>query len=433
MKIKLLFLGLAIAAIASSCSKKHDVNTVPPVYVSHPISKDTLSGAIKGTLLAGKTYYASGNLYVHHGDTLTAQPGAKLLFFGTGTAGSGSTYSLYCSGVLNFQGTKTSHVVLGTSAPNPTWPNGYWGGINCDSASTYVNLQWTDVSYTGGADTLNGNQYALSVLGAYPGHTFKSNTVVIVENCTFSYGYDDVMRFTGPIQISIRGNITRKEGGPDGDGISVKHGVIGDICYNYCWSGANNSIKSDEYSSDPTQHTHVNFYNNTIINGGWRKQGEESAGFKIGDYSQVSVFNNLIINCRNGLRIRSNADTTYMKGKYGNNYFYAAVDSVVHNFYPSYEWGRPQPTDIISTGPGNLDPLIVNFDPRVDAAGTGATVGGTIIYTDQNNPHLQPTSPAIGKGNTNAPTTNVGSLSKFMPGKDIGAFQSDGSGNQILN
>jgi len=435
MKIRLLLFGVALMALAASCSKKP--NTMPPVYVSNPIKKDTISGFVKGTLLAGKTYYASGNVYVKPGDTLLAQAGSKLLFFGTGTAGTGSTYSLYISGTLITQGTKSSHVVFNTSTTNPKWPNGYWGGINCDSAAKYVNLQYTDVSYTGGADSLNGNQYALSVLGAYPGHTFVSNTTVLVENCTFSYGYDDVMRFTGPIMASIRGNITRKEGGPDGDGISFKHGVMGDACYNYCWSGANNSIKSDEYSTDPTQHTTLNFYNNTIINGGWRKQGEESAAFKLGDYSKISLFNNLIINCRNGVRMRSTLDTNYIKGKYGYNYFYSAVDSTIQNFYPSYEWGKPVSTDIISKAVGNLDPMIVNFDPSLDSSQpgnlSGSNVTGTIVYTDNNDPHLKPGSPAIGKGNINAPFTQVGTYSKFLPGKDIGAFQSDGTGNQLLN
>lgn len=417
------------------------INTViPKIPVSNAISRDTISGTVKGTLLSGKTYYAKNNVYINKGDTLVMQAGSKLLFFGTGNSGKGgSSYSLYCSGNLITQGTKDKPCVITTSAPNPQWPNGYWGGITMDSLSTYLNLQWTNISFTGAADTLFGNQYGLSIQGKGAGGSskFTSTTRVIVENCTFSYGYDDVIRMEGPIQVEIRGNVFRKEGGPDGDGISAKRGVKGDICYNYIWSGANNSIKSDEYTTDATQYTQLNIYNNTIISGGWRKQGEESAGMKFGDYTKISVFNNIIANCRNGLRLVKTLDTVYAKGKYDYNYIFMAVDSTVKNIYPAYDWGRPQPHDILSKTTGDKNPLFVVFDGSLDSSGSGATGGSAsgLVLVDKNDPHLQAASPAAGAGTTTplAVLFNIDNSLKWLPGKDMGAFQRDGSGNQVLN
>jgi hypothetical protein len=49
--------------------------------------------------------------------------------------------------------------------------------------------------------------------------------------------------------------------------------------------------------------------------------------------------------------------------------------------------------------------------------------------TDNNNAHLLSGSAALGKGYTSAPfTAGVGTT--MLPGKDIGCYQSDGTGNQ---
>jgi len=441
MKTKRLLLFSACIALALGSCKKTPSNTVIKIPISNPIKQDTLAGHIKGTLLANKTYYAKNNLFVNKGDTLLLQQGAKLLFFGAGNSGKGgSSYSLYCSGVLISQGTKANPCVFSTSSPNPRWPAGYWGGITMDSASTYLNLQWTKVSYTGAADTVYGNQYGLSILGVGAGSTpgkFISNTKVFVENCTFEYGYDDVIRMQGPIQVEIRGNVFRKEGGPDGDGVTAKNGVRGDFCYNYVWSGANNSLKSDEYTTDATKFCTINCFNNTVISGGWRKQGEASAGMKFGDFTKVSVYNNIVANCRNGIRLVKTIDTTYLKGKYDYNYIFVVVDSTLGNEYPIYDYGRPQPHDILSKKAGDKNPMFVKFDPNVDQPAVKNVVGSGIIYSDANDPHLQTSSPAVGAGTTSplggVNPFNFDGSTKWLPGKDMGAFQTNGSGNQVLN
>jgi hypothetical protein len=79
---------------------------------------------------------------------------------------------------------------------------------------------------------------------------------------------------------------------------------------------------------------------------------------------------------------------------------------------------------------GKNNPLFVNYPlPNMNYK-TQASVDGYDF-------HLQPTSPAIGKGYlaftpiSNVPIDpNFGSSGIMQPGKDIGCYQADGSGNQ---
>ncbi len=226
-----------------------------------------------------------------------------------------------------------------------------------------------------------------------------------------------VLRLTGPISVSIKGNVIRHEGSDDGDNINIKKGVTGDVAYNYIWSAANNSIKVVTNGSVLYPQSKINIYNNTIIDGGWRKQGEPTAGILIDQFAQATLYNNLIINCVRGIRITAEADTIHIKGNYGHNLFYSIVDSTRSGYYPAGDWGKPQPGDILSTGLNNNNPMLVDIDQNINA------------LSDNNDAHLQSGSAAIGKGNTSAPyTTGIGTL--MPPGKDIGCYQSDGSGNQ---
>jgi len=356
------------------------------------------------------------------------------------TGSKSNVYSIYvtggkkgntCSFVAN--GTQTNHVVFTTQESNPVWPNGYWGGINVDSSATKVTLEWADVSHTGGSDSIAGNQYAIYVAG--PHLSGATPIPVTIENSSVEYGVDDCTRMEGNLQLAIRGNVFKRQGSNDGDGINIKSGSTGDVCYNYCWAGANNSIKLNASTKDKTLITNVNVYNNTIIEGGWRKVGEASSGILIDANAKGACYNNLIIHCRNGFTLTGAADTlfytggltgaaakTHFSGLVNNNFIYAIVDSVAAHSYGFMQYGYKQPNDISGlTVATQTNPKIVLFDPN--------TVGYTNqpnSYPDNNDPHLQTGSPAIGKGFSTSTHfyssyTNYGA--QWAPGEDIGAFQ----------
>ena len=412
----LLLITLIILQV--SCKKSSNVDTTTPV--SNPITKDSINGFLKGTMLANKTYYVKGDIWVKSTDTLAVQPGVTVIILGNPDAAPPLIYTIHISGTLLCEGTKSSQITFKPATSNPAWPKGYWGGIQCDSMAKVVHLIWSNISYTGGPDASGGAQFAFSVVGVAPSSSngnFGSTTKVVVENCSFLSGIDDCLRLMGPITVSIKGNVVRHQGSDDGDNINIKNGVTGDVAFNYIWSAANNSIKVNTNKTVLFPQSKINIYNNTIIAGGWRKQGEPTAGILVDLFAQASVYNNLIINCVSGLRITAKSDTSNIKGKYGYNLFYSTIDSTRAGYYPAGDWGKPQTGDLLSTGVNNYNPMLVNLDPNVNA------------MTDQNNPHLQSGSAAIGKANQQAPyTPGIGTL--MPPGKDIGAYQSDGTGNQ---
>ena len=89
----LLLMG-TLLVLLNSCSKVADSKDLSKavVQIAAPISDAAcLSGAIKGTMLAGKTYHVCGDIIINKGDTLTIQEGVKVLFegsFGLGVKGS---------------------------------------------------------------------------------------------------------------------------------------------------------------------------------------------------------------------------------------------------------------------------------------------------------------------------------------------------------
>jgi hypothetical protein len=140
----------------------------------------------------------------------------------------------------------------------------------------------------------------------------------------------------------------------------------------------------------------------------------------VGVYATGKIYNNIFVNNYQGLEIFTDADTS-ANTKYGNNLFYATQNtyqdttqgenlaiSIKAGFYPSDGVGKPQSSDLISTGVGNQDPMFVSYDGKV------ATPNGAPTNNDY---HLKTGSPAIGKGNA---TYN----------NDIGAYTSDGKGNK---
>jgi hypothetical protein len=408
-----IMLILILGIIQFSCKKSSNVDVVLPV--SNPITKDSISGFLKGTMLSNKTYYMKGDIWVKSTDTLAVQSGVTVIVLGNPDLAPPLIYTLHISGTLLCDGTKNSQITFKPAASNPAWPKGYWGGIQCDSAAKFIRMQWTNISYTGGPDVSGGAQFAFSVVGV--SGSFNSTTKVIVENCSFLSGIDDCMRLMGPINVSIKGNMILHQGSDDGDNINIKNGVTGDVAYNYIWSAANNSIKVITNKTVLYPQSKINIYNNTCIDGGWRKQGEPTAGILVDNFAQATLYNNLIINCVNGIRITKLADTTFIKGKFGYNLFYTIVDSTRNGYYPAGDWGKKQTGDIFSTGINNNNPSLMNLDSDIHA------------LTDLNNAHLQSGSAAIGKGNTSAPY-NTGLGTTMAPGIDIGCYQTNGSGNQ---
>ncbi|PSL47941.1 parallel beta helix pectate lyase-like protein [Chitinophaga niastensis] len=394
-----IYMGIVLAVTLSACSKMEEVTFIPPdIPTSNPITSDTIPAFAKGTLLANHSYTILQDVTVKAGDTLLAQPGVTVKVM--------NNSQIIVQGVLKSVGTKDQPVSFNSDTKQP----GSWGGFKCDLAQA-VTILWTRVENTGGPDPTGS---------ARPSLTVKSPIVVDIEDSWFSNGQDDNILVTSGAKVTIVRNTITSSGKADGEGINLKGAVTGDVAYNVVFSQAGTGIKLETSKSAPLPQTIVNIYNNTLLSNGWRRgAAEPGRGVSIGLNAIGHIYNNIIVNCYQGIEIFGDADA--VNTTYGNNLFYATAvsytDNTVtptidinlrQNFYPSDGVGKPQASDLISTSVGNMDPLFKSF------TGVFASPNGAPLTADLT---LQASSPAIGKGNAKY---NV----------DLGAYTTDGKGNQ---
>lgn len=376
------------------------------------------------TLLKDSSYLLVGNLTLPKGDTLTIQPGVKVKVTGN--------YSFNISGNLVCVGTSSDPILLTTSFSTPVPDYGYWGGFQCDSFAN-VTIKYTQINWAGGPAADGSTQPAV-----YVGGTQLTNygKFVIIENNWFYDSYDDGVYISGQVSFSIKRNVMQHMGSPDGETFKIKYGPTGDVAYNYVWSAANNCIKITTGSNLPQ--TAVNVFNNTFINGGWRKVGETTQGILVDDNAVANVYNNIIIGCQNGIDITSASD--YTNCREGNNlvYMIGFSDSLLNVKQTPYN-GQvvANSTDLVDSGKVACASVITKYDPTSAQQDFQANVYGT----DYDIPSLLATSAAKGKGTTTlaGSTKNPGYYSPKIPGAtsdvldiDLGAYTTDGKGNTSL-
>jgi hypothetical protein len=389
-----------ITTVMSSCTKSTETTTVvtPTVPASNPIAPGNITGFVKGTLTTGNTYTITGDLTVKLGDTLASQQGVTVIV--------NNNAQINIQGVLLLVGTSAQPISFNSSSNQP----GSWGGFQCDSAQA-VTIKWAHIDNTGGPDPSGSPRKSVFV---------SAPINVDIEDSWFTNGQDDLIRLGKGAKITILRNTILCSGSTDGEAINLKTGVTGVVAYNVIYSQAGTGVKLETNDLVPIPQTNVDVHNNDMISNGWRRgQAEPGRGVSVGLNAKANIYNNIIVDDYQGLEIFVDADT--LNTKYGNNLFYASQDtyadttgggnlqiSIRANFYPSDGAGKPQSTDLISNAVGNLDPMFKSFDGKV------ATPNGASTSNDY---HLLAGSPAIGKGNA---TYNA----------DIGAYTSDGKGNQ---
>lgn len=373
--------------LLASCSKQGSVNliTPKPLPANSITSTQIKGGTLKGVMLADSTYYVSGDVTVLPNDSLLIQPGATIYIV--------NNSAFYIQGTIISGGTKDNPILF----TSPTKKPGDWGGFQCDSAKV-VTFKWTKIDWAGGPDSTGSPRQTITV---------SSPINVDIEDCWLLDGQDNGIGIMGPAKINILRNTIDGEGTTDGEGIDLHNGPTGAIAYNVIWGGAGSAIKVFTSTTLQIPQTNVDVYNNTVVDNGFRRgAAEPGRGILVDAFATARVYNNLIVNNYDGLDITPTADTATVK--YGNNYFYATVDSLRHNYYPAGSFGKPQPSDIISSASTVDDPMFVNYSTNPPDPS---------LRINPDDFHLKPGSPALGRGNS-------------QYNNDIGAYTSDGKGNQ---
>jgi len=464
--MKKILNSAAIIILLSGCNKwKEDLKlAVPVVKAAQPISDAApLCGAIKGTMLSGKTYTIGCDVVINKGDTLTLQPGVHINV--KNKAG------IFVQGSLISLGTKTSPnwitvdslQALKNDAPNqdpskdPAFSGG-WAGIYCASSCPMLILKWTHVEFGGSGLSISQGAFVNQSSGAAYSILFQNPSGIFVMEDSWLYGgVDDPIRISNG-KICFMRSTFEKGGIKGGDCLNCKGGTVGDMAYNLFVGIATNGQKASN-KGQPVggQQTNINMWNNTFVSCGYRQiQTGRGANINFEEGARGKAYNNLMVNCKFGMRIVNNPAADTANIRYGNNYYWADSLSVANQIYPtnaglSGGWTVPQASDL----PDYTSYLPANYKPGDTYDGTKAIQKNNPLFFNfplpvpNNIPlsgiqavakydfRLQGGSPAIGKGYTGlAPLATVpvdpiyGVTEITLPGTDIGAFQSNGKGNQ---
>jgi len=448
VKIKNLVVYAALAAGSLACSTKEEVTISKPEYqVGAEITTDTLIGSVKGTMKSGKTYYFKSDITVNNGDTLLMQSGSKLIAIGDGVTPATSPM-IIVNGAFFSLGTKANPNTITVSEANQGYDKafkGYWGGIAYGPESADAVIKWTLLEYAGGPAGPNTNP-ALYDDGD-PRYTITYSNIngnFILEDSWIRFSKDDGMRVEGGGKVNIMRNTFEYNGESGGEAINIKSGTVGNIAYNMIIGACTNGLKHSNSGSTPIQ-TNIKCYNNTMVNGGARKvQAGRGGSINVEQSAKGEYYNNLIVNCRFGLRIVRDADTT--NTKYNNNFYYGNADIIVNQFNAKSGVGKKASNDVQGLAKEN-NPKFKNFNVETTpdfgvspfnsfptaVASQSAAINTIGTYDFR----LQSDSPCIGKGKTDfQPFDNVVISNEALkptvtpPGKDAGAYQADGTGNQ---
>jgi hypothetical protein len=463
----LIFLLLTLIAFGTfSCKKEGNteqvVVSVPPFQVGQPVSSAApLTGCIKGTMKSGETYLVGADICVAEGDTLLIQEDVKVLFTGNfNFIVKGTLLSLGTQEKPNwitFKGAVKTDEIGADPLKDPAY-QGLWGGLMAETKSPLMVIKWTHVEFGGGKAAVSPVSYIANGGTTYPVNFSNPDGVFVFEDSWIYGAVDDPIRPFGG-KLHVMRNTFEKCGFTGGEGLNIKSGCVGNIAYNvFIGIGTNGPKASNNGGKNPQ--TEIAMYNNTMIACGYRRAAAGRGGsLNFEEGSKGFAYNNLMVNCKFGLRIVGSAnysgnvlviaDTANIK--YGYNYNYVDSLSIANQIYPTPFLTKPQSTDIPnpstflpagyklgdvydgSSVVGKNNPQFVNFPlPQKTALLRDINTQGKWDF------RLATGSPAIGKGFTAfTPLANgvpvsekFGATEITGPGADMGAYQSNGKGNK---
>lgn len=292
-------LSAALAFVFAACEKENGNGETPG-------TTEEAVRILTGTLESGTTLEVDSHLLVPEGESLTIEPGVTLVFSSKGVGVNHVAIEFTVDGNLYCLGTEDQPVRLTVAEDERTQANtfaGLWGGIVAGASCEEMIIDHTIIEYTGG-QVVEGspaaeNGYYTAGDDAYPQITTNNaDGNYVITNSIIRNGWSDGIYMMGGNAI-IADNIFSANGYDGAEAVNVKSGCKVDVAGNIMFSPNTNGLKLS--SSDQSEVRHqalIQAYNNTIINSGWRRDGEKGGCVYVEEMANVSVFNNLLVNCK---------------------------------------------------------------------------------------------------------------------------------------
>lgn len=410
-KIAILAMIGATVSLAS-CSEKDEPKG--------PSSKTEITDTemkVSGTWKSGTEIRLDRHLVIPEGESLTIEPGVKVLASTSGVGVNHAPVEIIVKGNLYVLGSEQEPVLFSVEESDRTISNtfaGLWGGIVATESCGEMVIDHAVIEYTGG-QVIEGSPSATAGIytagdDAYPQITTTNiDGKYVITNSTIRNGWSDGIYMMGGSAI-IAGNIFCANGFSGAEAVNIKAGVKADIAGNVMFSPNTNGLKLSSSGQSETRGQAVaNAYNNTIVNSGWRRDGEKGGCVYVEKNCLANVVNNLMVNCKframtpnyknpnaadAGFDDKSVIDwNMYVSGTQKSAIVYPEESNVAYA-YEGYNYGHKNYNPAIDTHsvivtPENLvDPGFANFD--INAVGLT-----DYVYDSSWDFHLTAGSPAL--------------------------------------
>lgn len=299
---KILFIAMIGAAMSlASCSD----NDEPEVPSSQTEITET-EMKVSGTWKSGTEIKLDRHLVIPEGESLTIEPGVKVIVSTAGVGVNHTPVEIIVKGNLYVLGTERQPVLFTVEESQRTVTNtfaGLWGGIVATESCGEMVIDHAVIEYTGG-QVIEGSPSATAGIytagdDAYPQITTTNiNGKYVITNSTIRNGRSDGIYLMGGSAI-IASNTFAANGYSGAEAVNIKAGVKADIAGNIMFSPNTNGLKLSSSGQSETRGQAVaNAYNNTIINAGWRRDGEKGGCIYVEKNCLANVVNNLMVNCK---------------------------------------------------------------------------------------------------------------------------------------
>lgn len=304
-KIFLAALILASASLSFTACSDDETNTTNNEKTEVVLEGETASGVwTKNSIVKVSGHHVT----VPAGQSLTIEEGVTIIFDQSGVGASHTPIEFIVEGNLYSKGTAANPVRFTVDEALRTESNafaGLWGGIVATESCGEMVIDHTIIEYTGGAVSQDSPS---ALKGIYtPGDDYDPqittnniNGKYVITNSTLRYGVSDAIYMMGG-QAIIEHNTFAGNGETGGEAINIKAGCKVDAAYNLIYSPNTNGFKLSSSGQNDEAGRHqalVRAYNNTIVNAGWRRDGVKGGSVYVEKNALVSVFNNLMVNCK---------------------------------------------------------------------------------------------------------------------------------------